>query len=485
VSLPRPSPRPRRTKIVATLGPATDGPGVVEALLRAGANVVRCNFSHGQADDHRARVAAVRDAAARLGVDVGVIGDLQGPKLRIGRFAQGPVQLAPGDRLVIDAALGEAPGPPGEVGTNYADLPRHVAHGDHLMLSDGLIELEVRHVAGTRVECAVIIGGLLRDAQGLNRRGGGLSAPALTDKDRRDIALATELDMDWLAVSFVREAGDLERTRALVAQAGGHARLIAKIERAEAVTALPDVLAASDAVMVARGDLGVEIGDAELPGVQKRIIRLAREMNRPCITATQMMESMTHNPMPTRAEVLDVANAVMDGTDAVMLSAETATGAYPVKAVEAMARVCTGAERYPVPGRSRALMETHFTRTPEAIAMAAAYAARHAHADAVVALTESGNSALLMSRMLHRVRIYALTSHARSRRRMALYRGVVPVPFERAEGDYATVVPAALALLRDAGLLRAGERVVLTQGERVESGATNTLKLLEVAAADT
>lgn len=471
----------RQTRIVATLGPATDAPGVLHDLLGAGLNVARINFSHGKREDHERRIAALRSAAADLGHDVAVLADLSGPKVRVRSFRDGPVMLETGARFCIDGALGEHDGTVDAVGTDYTELARDVQPGDRLLLNDGLIQLRVVDVQGEAVHCEVEAGGELSNHKGINKQGGGLSAGALTAKDREDIVTAAALEVDYLAVSFVRRALDIELTRELLRGAGGHARIVAKIERTEAVAALDSIVEAADAVMVARGDLGVEIGDAELPGVQKRIIAAAREMNRPCITATQMMESMIENPVPTRAEVLDVANAVIDGTDAVMLSAETSVGAYPLRVVETVARICLGAERYPVTERSAATVSSHFDRSDETIAMAAMYVARHAQISAAVALTDSGHTALLLSRLLHGVPIYAMTEHARTRRRLALLRGVTPVEFDRGGVPYYEVARDALAQLKDRGLLAKGMRVLVTKGDRPGSGHTNTLLLLEVS----
>jgi pyruvate kinase len=470
----------RQTRIVATLGPATDPPGVLQELLRAGMNVARINFSHGQREDHERRIGALRAAAAELGCDVAVLADLAGPKVRVRGFRDGPVTLKPGQRFCIDASLGEHDGTAEAVGTDYPELAQDVQPGDRLLLNDGLIQLRVIEVQGEAVHCEVETGGVLSDHKGINKQGGGLSAGALTAKDREDITVAAALEVDYLAVSFVRRALDIELTRELLRGAGGHGRIVAKIERSEAVAALDSIVEAADAVMVARGDLGVEIGDAELPGVQKRIIAAAREMNRPCITATQMMESMIENPVPTRAEVLDVANAVMDGTDAVMLSAETSVGAYPVRVVETVARICLGAERYPVTERSAAQVARHFERTDEAIAMAAMYLARHGRIGAAVALTDSGHTALLLSRLLHGIPIYAMTEHARTRRRLALMRGVTAVNFDRGARPYERVAHDALNLLRERGLLSKGMRVLITKGDQPGSGRTNTLLLMDV-----
>ena len=472
----------RRTKIVATLGPATDTPEALKRLLAAGVDVVRLNFSHGASADQVRRVEQVRRAAHDLGLDIGILADLQGPKIRIESFAEGPIELQEGQRFTLDTALGTKAGDATQVGCAYAGLPRDVVAGDILLLNDGAITMRVDRVADTRVECTVLLGGRLSDRKGINKQGGGLSAAALTDKDKADLQTAVGLDVDFIAVSFPRTAADMEEARSLVQAAGGQCSLVAKIERAEALQCLRELVAASDAVMVARGDLGVEIGDAELPGWQKRIIAEAREQNKMVITATQMMESMITSPIPTRAEVLDVANAVMDGTAAVMLSAETATGRYPVKAVEAMARVCSGAENsLPIiPRRDSMRFDTHFQRIDEAIAMAGAWTARHMHADAIIALTESGTTALMMSRSETLIPIFALTPHEKTRRRMAMCRGVYPVAFTPSQIEGLTPVREALAVLQYRGAIHDGNRVLITKGDASGSGGTNTMKIVTV-----
>ena len=469
----------RQTKIVATLGPATDGDGLAP-LLAAGVNVVRLNFSHGSADEHRQRAEAVRREADRLNTDVAILVDLQGPKIRIGKFLNGAVELQDGDPFVLDADMDLEAGTDAAVGLTYKSMPDDVNAGDTLLLDDGRIAMVVDAVKGKRISCTVSEGGRLSNNKGVNRLGGGLSAPALTDKDRKDIRLAAELAADYVAVSFPREAQDMHKARYLLEDAGSHARLVAKIERAEAIEDLDDIILASDAVMVARGDLGVEISDAELPGVQKRIIARSRELNRLVITATQMMESMISSPIPTRAEVLDVANAVIDGTDAVMLSAETAAGKYPVKAVEAVHRVCLAAQRHETIGSTRAPNASHFERSDEAIAMATAYTARHMGADAIVALTESGDTALWMSRVIPGMPIFALTRHEGTRRRMALCRGVAPVAFDPQAYDPGTVVAHAIEHMAELGLLASGQRVIVTKGDATGPGGTNTLKIISV-----
>ncbi len=473
----------RRTKIVATLGPATDAPEVLARTLAAGVDVVRLNLSHGQPGDHRRRAEAVRAWAAASGREIGILADLQGPKIRVERFANGPVRLQEGMSFVLDCRLDAPPGNATRVGVSYTGLPRDVRGGDVLLLDDGLVALDVREVIGAEVRCTVRVGGVLSDRKGLNRQGGGLSVDALSDKDRADIRLAASMEADFLAVSFVRSAADIEEARRLLREAGGDAWLVAKIERADAIPVLDEIIDASDAVMVARGDLGVEIGDAELPGLQKKIIRQAVSRNRAVITATQMLQSMVSAPIPTRAEVLDVANAVLDGTDAVMLSQESASGAHPDLAVAAMHRICLGAERqfqaqdYAAwPGAQR------LDRSDQAIAHAAMDLANRIDAAAIVALTESGATAQWLSRYRSTVPIYALSHNPAARRRMRLLRDVQPVAFSSGDvgDDSAALVRAAIQHLTELGLLGSGSRVLLTHGEVGRHGGTNTLKLLSV-----
>ncbi|MCU0977264.1 MAG: pyruvate kinase [Steroidobacteraceae bacterium] len=473
---------PRRAKILATLGPATDDLKVLTELFRAGTDLVRVNFSHGRAEDHAQRVRLVREAAAAAGRYVGILGDLSGPKIRIEGFAAGPVMLAEGAAFTLDTALGPHDGTAAAVGVTYEALPGDVRPGDTLLLNDGLIALTVESVAGTRVNTRVALGGELSDKKGLNKQGGGLSAGALTDKDRRDIRTAAELGVDYLAVSFVRKAADVEEARRLLREAGGHARIVSKIERSEAIANLEEIVVASDAVMVARGDLGVEVGYAELTGLQKRIIRLARARNRPVITATQMMESMILNPAPTRAEVSDVANAVMDGTDAVMLSAETAVGRYPVKVVKEMAQVIVGAEKWQMTNRrERARFDGQFARTDEAIASAVMNTANHLDVKAIVALTESGSTALWMSRIRSDIPIYAFTRHEKTLRHVTLYRGVYPIAFDVTHTDSERLYRTIFDLLIQLGLVREGDLIILTKGEfSGVTGGTNTMKILQV-----
>jgi pyruvate kinase len=472
----------RRTKIVATLGPATDAPGVLEDVLHRGADVVRVNFSHGDAADHRRRVEGVRRAAAAAGKHVAVLGDLQGPKIRIERFAGGRTILTDGEPFTLDPGLDPRDGTDRAVGITYGALAQDVRPGDELILGDGQVELRVESVVDSRVNCVVTTGGELSDHKGINRRGGGLSARALTDKDREDVRLAAGLEVDYLAVSFVRQAADVDEARALLAAAGSDARIVAKIERSEAIPRLEEIVRASDAVMVARGDLGVEVGYAQLTGLQKQILYLARSLDRVTITATQMMESMIQSPVPTRAEVSDVANAVLDGSDAVMLSGESAVGKYPARAVEAMAEVIEGAESYQVTRqRGREHFQGRVEQFDQAIARAVMFTASHMDVEAIVALTESGHTPLWMSRIRSDIPIFAFTRHERTQRRVALYRGVYPVPFDITHTDPAQLYRAVSMELLDRGLVKPGDELILTLGELSGvSGGTNTMKLLRV-----
>jgi len=474
----------RRTKIVVTAGPATDDPAVLAQMIDAGVNVVRLNASHGTRDDLVRRLRHVRDASERANVSVGVLLDLGGPKIRIEGFRGGPVQLVEGQPFTLDTAMDPKAGTAQAVGVAYEGLPKDVGVGDTLLLSDGQIVLDVRDVRGTRIDCTVRVGGELSDRKGVNRQGGGISAPALSEKDRDDIRLAAEEKADYVAVSFARDAADIEQARALVREAGGEAHIVAKIERHEAIANLSGIIGAADVIMVARGDLAVEMGYAELTGLQKTIIHQSRTRNRVVITATQMMESMIQSPVPTRAEVSDVANAVIDGTDAVMLSAETATGRYPVKAVQAMAQVIGGAEKYQLAhSRIRHRMEGSFHGTEEAIAMAVMYTATHMKVRAIVALTESGATPLWMSRIRSDIPIYAFTRHEATRNRVTLYRGVYPVIYD-VTGNYTTesLYNSIFARLLELSLVKRGDLVILTKGELSGvQGGTNSMQILQVA----
>jgi pyruvate kinase len=474
----------RRTKIVATLGPATDEPGVLTDMIRAGLDVVRLNASHGTVEDRRRRLAAARQAAHRSDRCIGVLLDLGGPKIRIECFREGPVQLAEGRPFTLDTALDPAAGSVERVGVAYKELPRDVAAGDTLLLADGQIVLDVERVSGTCIDTKVRVGGVLSDRKGLNRQGGGISAPAISERDREDIRFAAEESVDYMAVSFARDAADIEQARSLMRAAGGEARIVAKVERHEAVENLAGIIDASDVVMVARGDLGVEMGYAELTGLQKTIIHETRIRNRVVITATQMMESMIQSPVPTRAEVSDVANAVMDGTDAVMLSAESAAGRYPVKAVEAMAQVIEGAEKYQLnhPRARQRTVEGVFKGTEEAIAMAVMYTANHMKVRAIVALTESGETPLWMSRIRSDIPVYAFTRHEATRRRVTLYRGVYPVIFDvPGSVSVAQLYRALFSRLLELKLVELNDLVILTKGELSGvQGGTNSMQILKV-----
>jgi pyruvate kinase len=471
----------RRTRILATLGPATDPPGMLDALLRAGVDVVRLNFSHGDPAAQVARAQAVREAAQRVGAEVGILADLPGPKLRIERFADGRVLLEAGERFDLVASADAPLGTAREVGISYLGLPDDVHAGDTLLLDDGMMQLQVQRIEGERIVTTVLNDGALSDRKGLNRLGGGLSLGALTPRDRELIAVAAELGADFIAVSFCRNAADMDEARAIAHGHGSDAAMCAKIERAEAIENLAEIIDASDAVMVARGDLGVEIGDAELPGLQKKIIRESLARSRVVITATQMLQSMVDSPIPTRAEVLDVANAVIDGTDAVMLSQESAAGNYPLKAVEAMARICIGAEKQFERNTDFEQAQRDLQRADQAIAMAAMFLSEHIGVRAIVAMTESGGTARYLSRFRSNVPIFGLSRHAGARRRMALMRDVFPVAFDSRGLATREAAREALKALFDAGLLAEGDRVVLTSGDHMEHhGATNTLRLLQV-----
>ncbi|HEX9397796.1 MAG TPA: pyruvate kinase [Burkholderiales bacterium] len=471
----------RNTKIVATLGPASSDPAVLERMVRAGVDVVRLNFSHGTADDHQKRAELVKDIARKTGRTVAVMCDLQGPKIRVGRFKDGKVTLEKGQQFVLDAGCEMGDG--ARAGLDYKELPRDVGAGAVLLLDDGKIVLDVTEVRGEQVHTRVRHGGVLSNNKGINRQGGGLTAPALTAKDREDIKTAARLNCDFLAVSFPKTGADMYMARELLRAAGGKAFLIAKIERAEAVTeaALIDIMRGSDGIMVARGDLAVEVGDASVPALQKKMIRLAREQNKLTITATQMMESMIASPVPTRAEVSDVANAVLDGTDAVMLSAESASGKYPVETIEAMHRICVEAEQTQPINLDRDFLDRVFTRVDQSIAMAGLFTAFHLKVKAIATLTESGSTALWMSRLNSGVPIYALTAQTGTRYRCALLRGVFPLMVKYVGHDREELLREAENVLVANKVVKDGDLIVLTIGEPIgKSGGTNTMKIVKV-----
>jgi pyruvate kinase len=470
----------RFTKIVATLGPASSDLATLTRLVEAGVDVVRLNFSHGKADDHRARVETLAQAAAKVGRTVGVMADLQGPKIRVGKFAGSKVLLKAGQKFFFDieCQMGDAD----HVGLDYPELVNDVEAGAVLLLDDGRIVMDVKSVNRTQIHCTVRHGGELSNNKGINRQGGGLSAPALTPKDMEDIKIAASLNVDYVAVSFPKSGADMRQARELLRAAGSNALLIAKIERVEAIPALEEILEASDGAMVARGDLAVEVGDAAVPAMQKRIIRVSREMNKLVITATQMMESMIHSPVPTRAEVSDVANAVLDGTDAVMLSAETASGEYPVETVEAMSRICIEAEKSAEVKLDQEFLTRVFTRIDQSIAMAALFSAFHLKVKAIATLTQSGSTSLWMSRLNSGVPIYALTPEVRTRYKLSMYRGVTPLMIKLdPDADRDRMLIDAEAELLRSGAVKVGDLIVLSFGEPIGvPGGTNTLKIVKV-----
>ncbi len=471
----------RRTRILATLGPATDPPGVLDALLRAGVDAVRLNFSHGDPASQVARAQAVREAAHRVGVEVGILADLPGPKIRIETFAEGRVQLVTGERFDLIASADAPVGDVHQVGVSYLGLPGDVAPGDVLMLDDGMVQLQVTAVEGERIVTRVLNDSVLSNRKGLNKLGGGLSLGALTERDEELIAVAAGMGADFIAVSFCRNADDMHRARRIAREHGSEAAMVSKIERAEAIENLSEIVEASDVVMVARGDLGVEIGDAELPGLQKKIIRESLAQNRVVITATQMLQSMVESPIPTRAEVLDVANAVIDGTDVVMLSQETAAGSHPVRAVEAMARVCVGAEKQFESDTDFEKAQRGLERADHAIAMAAMFLSEHIGVGAIVAMTESGGTARYLSRFRSSAPIFAFSRHDGARRRMSLMRDVFPMDYDSRGQTPREAARGSIRKLVEAGRLSAGQRVVFTSGEHMEQhGATNTLRLLQI-----
>lgn len=472
----------RRTKIVATLGPASDKDNQLEKMVKAGVNVLRINFSHGQTEEHGKRIKKIKALSQAYNAPLGILADLQGPKIRIERFTDGSIKLQEGERFTLDSAHSSDAGNTERVGIAYKELVHDVKMGDTLLLDDGRIALWVENIESTEIICRVVIGGILSDRKGINLQGGGLSAPALTEKDKADIMTAARLGADYIAVSFVKNAADIQEARGLFYKAGGKGGIVAKIERCEALENIEEIIKAADIIMVARGDLGVEIGDAALPPAQKRLISLARCHNKVVITATQMMESMIENPIPTRAEVFDVANAVIDGTDAVMLSAETATGCYPDKTIAAMDRICREVEQQPQVKQSDHRLDTRFQRVDEAIAMGAMYIANHLAVKAIVTLTHSGSTPLWMSRISSGIPIFALTPHPDTYTKMTPFRGVQPIMFSVPErNQYGEVNRLMVEQLKQQSIVSNGDLVILAKGDyhHMEDG-TNALKIIEV-----
>ena len=474
----------RRTKILATLGPSTDEPGVLKGILDAGVNVVRINFSHGEEKEHLSRVVAVRNYAKENDTYIGILMDLQGPKIRISSFKTEKIELKNGDHFTLDAELGEDEGSQDSVGIAYKELPSDLNNENILLLDDGKIILQVKQIKGQKIITQVIQGGILTNNKGINLRGGGLSASALTDKDKKDIVTAAKADADYVAISFPVNVDDVRETKRLLAEAGSNASVIAKIERAESLQegVIAEIIQESAGIMIARGDLGVEIGDPQLPAQQKRLISLARSSDRFVITATQMLESMITSPIPTRAEVFDVANAVLDGTDAVMLSAETAIGKHPVNAVNTMSDVCLEAEKSRRASLSHHRLHEPFEEIDYTIAMSAMYAANHIGAKVVAALTQTGKTALVMSRISSNISIFAMSDNNKTLQKVTLYRGVYPCYIEKTSmDDWNDVNTHVVENLQSKSAVENGDIAILTKGmHKDKSGGTNLMKILRV-----
>ena len=465
----------RRTKIVATIGPSSQDPAVLESLIDAGMNVARLNFSHGDRDDHLAVVTAIRDIARRKDVAVGILQDLQGPKIRTGRFTAGKVTLQPGQKFTITAS--DAPGDETIVSTTYKGLPDDVRPGLELLLDDGNISLRVDDVRGPDIHTTVLIGGTLSNNKGINIPGADLSVPALTDKDLEDAQFGTELGVDWVAVSFVRSRDDLLLARHYLTRFGSRARLMAKIEKPSAVDRFDELLAEADGIMVARGDLGVELPAEQVPVIQKRLIGKCQLAGKPVITATQMLESMILNPRPTRAEASDVANAIFDGTDAIMLSAETAAGKYPLEAVRMMDRIARNTE---ASAEYQRLIDAHRPpqqTTQDAVALAACEVAATLGAAAIVCFTATGSTVARVSRNRPSTVIAAFTPSERVRNQLTLTWGVQPrLAADPKDSD--DMVLIANQCSRESGLAEPGDRIVMTAG--VPFGMHGTTNLIRV-----
>ena len=471
----------RRTKIVATLGPGSSSSDTILEMIQAGVDVFRLNFSHGTHEEQKHRADLIRVCSENTGRVVGILADLQGPKIRTHKFKDGRVQLIRGETFILDASLGKDEGTEERVGITYKSLPADVKKGNVLLLDDGRVELEVDEVEGDEIRCTVMYTCELSNNKGINLKGGGLSAPALTDKDKEDLKAAVAMDVDYVALSFARSAADVNQCRELVNAEGSNAGIVTKVERAEAIENMDEIIEASDVIMVARGDLGVEMGDAELPALQKTLIKRARSLNRVVITATQMMESMIESPIPTRAEVFDVANSVLDGTDAVMLSGETAVGKYPAKTVKAMGRICEHAEQQRAAMTSDHRVDLVFGRVDEAIAMATMYTANHLTMKAIASMTESGATVLWMSRISSGIPIYALTPRDDTLRRVTLYRGVYPVRADFTSLPAEDVTLGVMDLLKGKNIVESGDRIVLTRGDMLgDQGGSNIMKIVSV-----
>ncbi|MCE3267835.1 MAG: pyk [Burkholderiales bacterium] len=467
----------KQTKIIATLGPASSEPNMIKQLISAGVDIFRINFSHGSREVQQENITRIRETAADIGKVVGIMGDLQGPKIRIAKFAEGKILLKPGQPFILDCAYKEL-GNESIVGVDYAALASDVIPGDILLLDDGKIALNVEKVQGDKVYTKVVQAGVLSNNKGINKQGGGLTAPALTTKDFADIEFACRMSLDYIAVSFVRDATDIALTRTLIATHSGTASIIAKIERVEAINNMDEITKACDGIMVARGDLAVEVGDACVPGLQKRMIKTARKNNKLTIVATQMLESMIKSPVATRAEVSDIANAVLDGTDAVMLSAETASGDYPVAAVSVMARTCIEAEKNREFSFDMDLSGQKFDYIDQAVAMSTLFSAYHLQAKAIIALTTSGATALWLSRFNIGIPIYAMTNLTKSAQQMALYNNVHPILVNTQAKNTTDLRIEAKTILLNSKLIEKGDTILLTCGDHLhEIGGTNTMKI--------
>ncbi len=470
----------RRTKIVATLGPASSEPHLLRELLVAGVDVVRINFSHADASAV-ALIQLVRTIAEELARPITVVADLQGPKIRIGCLQNKAVTLVSGQQFTLDCADKDLVGNQNEVFVSYPDLIHEIAINDVLLINDGLVELKVLALEDTRIHCLVIEGGLISDRKGLNKRGGGLSARALTSKDKRDLKTALRAQVDYICLSFVKDAQDIKQTRALIKEyKGNNTAIIAKIERSEALAHLNEIIHEADAIMVARGDLGVEIEAAEIPAIQKHIIEQTRLHDKVVITATQMMESMITNPQPTRAEVSDVANAVLDGTDAVMLSAETASGHFPIKVIHMVNKTCLSAEKHALFSyRTPTADSCHYQHADQAIALATAHAATHFPIQAIVALTESGDTALWISRQHNNVPIFAVSANQRTIGRLNLVNNVFPICIDFHAFAAEQLNNMVLEILIARGYLTRTGYILLTRGKSIGTpGGTNSLEII-------
>jgi len=474
----------RRTKIIATLGPATDESGVLEKLIAAGVDVFRLNYSHQTHNHHEKRMKEIRRLSLEYKHAVAVIADLQGPKIRIENFKSGKIQLKEGGNFKINTKLSSDSGDESQVGISYKQLANDLKVNDRLLIDDGRIVLGVLSIDNCIIDCEVITGGELTNSKGINLQGGGLSADALTNKDIEDMKHAAKIEVDFVAISFPRDANDIKKARKMMKDCNCNAQIIAKIERADALNHIEEIIKESDVIMIARGDLGVEVGDAALPPIQKSLIKKARDMDRAVITATQMMESMIENKIPTRAEVFDVANAVIDGTDAVMLSGETSIGHYPDEAVKSMSRICEVAEKQRSVRESDHRINQRFETISEAVAMSSMYSANHIGAKAICSLTETGGTCLWMSRISSGIPIYAFTRHTATRRRVALYRGVYPMKFDITHSDPLEANKQMIDQLIEQNVVVEGDFVIITKGDlRGKRGATNNMKIIQVGQA--